>query len=135
MKSPLLRNGGFVHLFANDVAYELYLHHGQSVFNSNFNPNHATKRAYEFQGAFDVGAMGHRHVSEVAHGWRNNDSKQHDYIQLRTGTYKTNDQYARAKQLGRGQPPGATVLFDTKTRHMIPFAKLEDAVEVLNKLN
>lgn len=135
MKSPLLRNGGFVHLEANKVKYELYLHHGQSLFNSNFNPNHATRRAYEFQGEFDVGAMGHKHVTDVEHGYRGADSKQHDVIFLRTGTYKTEDQYARSKQLGRGEPPGATVLFDTQKRHMIPFASLEDAVEVMKRLN
>lgn len=135
MKSPLLRNGGFVHTYFNDIFYELYLHHGLSRFNSSFNPNHATKRAYEFQGKFDVGAMGHTHVSETAHGWRNNDEQQHDYVQLRTGTYKMDDQYARMLQLGRGQPPGATVLFNTKERKMIAFSSLESAVEVLNSLN
>jgi hypothetical protein len=135
MKSPLLRTGGFVHTFFNEVKYDLYLHHGLSIFNSTFNPNHATKRAYEFQGKFDVGAMGHTHVSEIAHGWRNNDSQQHDYVQIRTGTYKMDDQYARSKQLGRGQPPGATVLFNTKNREMMPFANLEVAVKVLESLN
>lgn len=135
MKSPLLRNGGFVHLETNKVPYEIYMHHGQSVFNSNFNPNHATRRAYEMQGSFDVGVLGHKHVSEVAHGYKNSDSKQHDLIMIRSGTYKTEDQYARSKQLGKGQPPGATVLFSTSERHMMAFAKLEDAVEVMNKLN
>ena len=135
MKAPILRNGGFVHLSVNEVKYELYLHHGLSLFNSNFNPNHATRRAYEFQGAFDVGAMGHKHMSEVAHGWRESDSKQHDVLFLRTGTYKLNDQYARSLQLGRGQPPGSTVIFNTETKNMMGFAKLEDAVKVLNSLN
>jgi len=135
MKSPLLRNGGFVHTWINEVFYELYLHHGQSIFNSNFNPNHATRRSFEMMGPFDVGALGHKHVSEVAHGYRNSDSKQTDCIMLRTGTYKLEDQYARSRQLGRGMPPGATVLFNTSTRHMIPFARLEDAVEILGRLN
>jgi len=135
MKSPLLRNGGFVHLQANKVPYEIYMHHGQSIFNSNFNPNHATRRAYEMQGAFDVGVLGHKHVSEVAHGYKNSDSKQHDLVMVRTGTYKLSDEYSRSRQLGRGQPPGATVLFSTSERKMIPFARIEDAVEVMNKLN
>ncbi|OGO14253.1 MAG: hypothetical protein A2Y53_03865 [Chloroflexi bacterium RBG_16_47_49] len=135
MKSPLLRNGGFVHLYVNGVPYELYLHHGQSLFNSNFNPNHATRRAYEFQGKFDVGAMGHSHVAEAAHSWKGADSNQHDVIFLRTGTYKLSDQYARSKQLGRGQPPGATVLFNTAERKMMAFADVEDAIMVLNQLN
>jgi hypothetical protein len=135
MKSPLLRNGGFVHLKVNEVKYELYLHHGQSLFNSNFNPNHATRRAYEFQGAFDVGAMGHKHVTEVAHSYREADSKQHDVLFLRTGTYKVEDQYARSKQLGLGQPPGATVLFNTQTKNMMGYVSLEDATKVLGLLN
>jgi predicted phosphodiesterase len=135
MKSPILRNGGFVHLKTNEVKYELYLHHGQSLFNSNFNPNHATRRAYEFQGEFDVGAMGHKHMSEVAHGWRGADSKQKDVLFLRTGTYKLADQYSRSRQMGGGQPPGATVLFNTQTRDMMGYAKIEDAVKVLGLLN
>jgi len=135
MKSPLLRNGGFVHLEVNDVKYEVYLHHGQSLFNSNFNPNHATRRAYEMQGEFDIGALGHKHVSEVAHGYKGSDSKQKDVLFVRTGTYKTADQYSRSKQLGRGQPAGATVVLDTRKRHMMGFRRVEDAVEVMNALN
>jgi hypothetical protein len=141
MKSPLLSNGGFVHILVDNifkkltVKYDFYLHHGKSIFNSNFNPNHATKRAYEFQGRYDAAAMGHTHVAEIAHGYRNNDSQQHDYVQMRTGTYKMDDQYARAKQLGRGQPAGSTVLINTECKRMMPFLKLEDAVEVLKALN
>ena len=135
MKSPLFRNGGFLHLELNGTKYEFYLHHGLTIFNSNFNPNHATKRAFEFQGPFDVGAMGHSHVAEIAHGYRWTDSHQKDYVQMRTGTYKIDDQYARSRQLGRGQPAGATVLLNTVERRMIPFLKLEDAVSVLKGLN
>jgi hypothetical protein len=135
MQSPLLENGGFMHLNINETPYEFYLHHGISLFNSNFNPNHATKRAYEFQGPFDVGALGHHHTAEVAHGYRWSDQYQKDYVQFRVGTYKLDDQYARSKQLGRGQPPGATVLLSSVERHMIPLIKLEDAVDVLEALN
>ena len=135
MQSPLLENGGFVDLRVNDAEYKIYLHHGLTRFNSSFNPNHATKRAFEFQGPFDIGALGHTHVSEVAHGYRWNDQYQKDYVQFRVGTYKMDDQYARSKQLGRGQPPGTTVLLSTIERHMIPLARLEDAVEIMEALN
>lgn len=135
MKSPLLRTGGFVHTYFNDTFYEIYLHHGLTRFNSSFNPSHAVKRAREFMGDFDVGAMGHVHLAESTHSWTGLDDKHHDFIQLRTGTYKMDDQYARSLQLGRGQPPGATVLFNTRERRMIAFSSLESAVIVLSALN
>ncbi len=136
MKSPLLNEGGFEHIDINGQhLYDFYIHHGLSIFNSNFNPNHATKRAFEFQGPYDAAAMGHTHVAEIAHGYRWNDSFAKDYVQMRTGTYKTDDTYARSKQLGRGQPPGATVLLSTVERHLIPFLRLEDAVMVMEALN
>jgi hypothetical protein len=106
-----------------------------SLFNSNFNPNHASKRAFEFQGPFDVSYMGHTHQTEVAHSYRWNDEFIKDYVQCRTGTYKTDDDYARQKQLGRGQRPGATVLYSTVQRHIIPFIDLDDAVTVMKALN
>jgi hypothetical protein len=135
MNSPLLNEGGFIHLKVNAVEYCVYIHHGKSLFNSNFNPNHATKRAFEFQGPYDIAAMGHTHVSESAHGFRLNDSFQKDYVQLRTGTFKQDDPYARAMQLGRGQPPGATVLLSASSKRMMPFIKLQDALDVLEALN
>jgi hypothetical protein len=135
LKSPLLENGGFVHINVNDTLYDFYLHHGLSLFNSNFNPNHATRRAFEFQGPFDVGAMGHTHVSEIAHGYKWNDEYQKEIVMMRTGTYKLDDQFARSKQLGRGQLPGATVLLNSQEKKMMPFAKLEDAVTVMEALN
>jgi hypothetical protein len=135
MKSPLLENGGFVHLSANDAKYDVFLHHGLSRFNSSFNPNHATKRAFEFQGPFDIGAMGHVHVAETAHGYRWSDQYQKDYVQMRTGTYKLDDQWARSMNMGRGQPAGSTVLISTEEKRMLPFLKLKDAVMVLDALN
>lgn len=135
MKAPLLENGGFVHLTVNDTLYDIFLHHGLSRFNSSFNPNHATKRAFEFQGPFDIGAMGHVHVAETAHGYRWSDSYQRDYVQMRTGTYKLDDQWARSMNMGRGQPAGSTVLISTEEKRMMPFLKLEDAVMVLEALN
>lgn len=137
MESPLLRDGGFLHLDVNGAEnlYTLYIHHGITMFNSQFNPNHAMKRAFEFQGPYDVGAMGHTHVAEVAHSYRWQDSYAKDYVQLRTGTYKAEDPYARQRSLGRGQPPGSTVLLSTVERHMIPFARLEDATMVMDALN
>lgn len=135
MQSPLLENGGFLHLFLNGVPYDFYLHHGITLFNSNFNPNHATKRAFEFQGPYDAAALGHHHTAEVAHGYRWNDSFQKDYVQFRVGTYKLDDQYARSKQLGRGQLPGATLLLNTVERRMIPLLRLDDAVQILEALN
>jgi hypothetical protein len=135
MKSPLMENGGFLHLFLNDMEYTIYLHHGISLFNSNFNPNHATKRAFEFQGPFDAAALGHHHTAEIAHGYRWNDSYQKDYVQFRVGTYKLDDQYARSKQLGKGQPPGVTLLLNTKERKMIPLLKLDEAIDTMEGLN
>ncbi|MBI5357206.1 hypothetical protein HZB78_06380 [Candidatus Collierbacteria bacterium] len=135
MKSPLLRNGGFVHLKLNEVDYTLYLHHGKSLFNSNFNPNHASKRAFEFQGPYDAMFSGHTHVAEAAHSWRWADEFKKDYVQVRTGTYKTKDPYARAKQLGEGQPPGACILMSTEDKRMMPFLKLEDGIEALKAIN
>ena len=135
MKSPLLRSGGFVHLKLNKTDYIAYLHHGKSIFNSNFNPNHATKRAFEFQGPYDMAFMGHVHVAETAHSWRWTDEFTKDYVQVRTGTYKTDDPYAKSRQLGRGQYPGACVLVSTTDKRMMPFLKIEDGVESMKAMN
>lgn len=135
LKSPLLRNGGFMDLHLNDQKYVAFLHHGISKFNSSFNPNHASKRAFEFMGPYDFMFSGHVHVSETAHSYRWMDEYAKDYVQIRTGTYKENDQYARALQLGRGQPPGGSVLLNTQEKRMIPFLKLEDGIEALKALN
>jgi len=135
MQSPLMRNGGFMHFNLNKQEYMGFLHHGISIFNSNFNPNHASKRAFEFLGPYDFMFSGHTHVSETAHSYRWADEFQKDYVQCRTGTYKLNDQYARSRQLGSGQPPGSCILFDTQEKRMIPFLKLEDGVEALQAMN
>jgi len=135
MQSPLMRNGGFMHLKLNKQEYVGFLHHGISIFNSSFNPNHASKRAFEFMGPYDFMFSGHVHVAETAHSYRWTDEFAKDYVQVRTGTYKTDDQYARSKQLGRGQPPGACILFDTSDKRMIPFLKLEDGIEALKAMN
>lgn len=135
MSAPLLRNGGFVHMMLNSQPYDLYLHHGVTRFNSSFNPSHRIKRAREFMGSFDCGVMGHSHVTEIAHSFTGLDSKEYDFVQVSVGTYKRDDQYARSKNLGRGQLPGTTVLFNTSKRKMMPFVDLEIALEVMKALN
>ncbi len=135
MKSPLFRNGGFLHLQLNGINYDGFLHHGGSLFNSNFNPNHASRRAFEFMGPYDFSFVGHKHVAETAHSYRWTDQYQKDVVMVRTGTYKTEDQYARAKQLGRGHKGGTTLVLCTVEKRMIPFLKIEDAIDVMEALN
>jgi hypothetical protein len=135
MKSPLMNVGGFEHLKVNDVEYLGWLHHGLSVYNSTFNPNHASRRSFEMQGPFDFSMMGHTHMSETAQAWRWSEEFAKPVVMMRTGTYKTEDTYGKSKQFPRGQMPGACVLLSTTEKRMMGFANLEDGIEVLTALN
>ena len=135
MKSPLMKLGGFQHLTINGIKYLGWLHHGISLFNSQFNPNHASRRAFEFQGPFDFSMMGHTHGSEVAMGWKWSEEFAKPIVMCRTGTYKTEDAYAKSRQLPRGQAPGACILFSTTEKSMMGFDTIEKGIQALKALN
>ena len=134
MKSPLMNTGGFEHLKVNDIEYLGWLHHGLSVYNSTFNPNHASRRSFEMQGPFDFSMMGHTHTSEVAQAWRWSEEFAKPVVMLRTGTYKTEDAYGKSKQFPRGQMPGTCILFSTQEKKMMGFSDLESGITVLKAL-
>lgn len=135
MKSPLMKVGGFEHLKVNGVEYLGFLHHGISIYNSTFNPNHASRRAFEMQGPYDFMMSGHVHQSEVAQGWRWSEEFAKKVIMCRTGTYKTEDTYSKSRQFARGQQPGACILFSSEEKRMMGFNSLEDGIEVMQAMN
>ena len=135
MKSPLMRVGGFEHLKLNKIEYVGWLHHGLSVYNSTFNPNHASRRSFEMQGPFDFSMMGHTHQEEVSMGWRWSEEYAKRVCMVRTGTYKTDDTYAKSRQFPRGQEPGACILFDTREKRMMGFDNINSGIEALVAMN
>lgn len=89
---PLLHGGGVINLKVDDEQYKIIGFHRIVLFHSNFNPNHAGKRALEFYKDADCVISGHHHrggVEKLSH----RDGKKPVIVSC--GTFKTEDTFQR----------------------------------------
>jgi len=130
-KAPVFPGVGKLELNVGEEKYEVVLAH-MYWGRSKLNPTNACKRLieHEYPNA-DVAVIGHDHISEVLEFYRGGKKR----VAIRSGTYKLTDYYARKHGISlRGQRGGIGCLFYSAKHEIVPFLKLEDAVEYLNAL-
>jgi predicted phosphodiesterase len=135
-----LRDGGTLEIKLRNMSYTWRAMHGDAMSgNSMYSHTAAMARHARFQvGWCDVSSSGHIHEPEVKTVWepRANGEPKQMTVLLRSGSYKVGpEQYP--DRMGLSGPPEVVspcvILFPDKKR-MLAFARVEDAVEVLEAI-
>ena len=128
---PVLENGSKLMVNVDRVEYYFALYHKVGPFNSNLNKNNGTQRMMQLNHqSADVVAAAHHHVAEAMQTYFNKGSNQRPVCFFRTGCYKLDDLWAKGRGYTGGEPGGQSVMLENKEKRMMPFLKLEDAIEV-----
>lgn len=133
--APYLKHGGGLEINVNDeITYRIYAKH-KYRYNSSLNMTHTVKRLFEQESPFDIGIIAHHHIPAIEQVNRWSGKYKRNIICIRTGSYKINDEWARAHGFDGGQIGVPTVVFYPNKKHMVPFWKIEDAVKYLKSIN
>jgi len=120
---PILENGGTLDLKVGKQSYKMALFHQTGPFESNFNPEHATRQMNRLNLRMEadvvIGAHKHRGAASMNFEGTSKDRKPVAY--MRSGTYKgtghIQDRFARDRYGKTGEPSGESVtLWPNKKR-------------------
>ena len=119
---PVFENGGELDIKVGDQEYKAGLYHQSGPFNSNFNPNHATRQMHRLNLLMskDWVAAAHNHVGDVEETYEGTGDTRKKVVYVRTGsekgTGKLHDKFIQDRSGKTGQPTGQTI-------HLFPGAK------------
>jgi len=130
-KCPIMPAGGQIHLQVGKQQYEViakHMHWGQSKLNAT----NASKRFIQFgYPEAECALLGHTHQASIEQFYMGGKER----MAVVGGTYKLDDQWAKRRGINdRAERGGLGILFYPKEHRMVPFLKLEDGIEYLNKL-
>ena len=127
--------------FAGDVEYSWRVAHGDGLRGNSMYSNTAamTRNARHEVGFCDVSSAGHTHDPEIKVTFepRAHSAVKEPTIVLRSGTYKVLGDEQYPDRMGFGAQPYVAmpaVIFWPHTKKMMPFFRVESALEVLDLL-
>lgn len=137
-----MRDGGLLEIKVGSQEYSWLVMHGDMMRGNSMYSNTAnvSRLARHGTGFFDVMSSGHIHEPEVKVVWepRVAGADKEMTVLIRSGSYKVlgREQWVdRQGLIGPKEVVSPCVIFFPDTRAMLPFARIEDAVRVLNALN
>ena len=128
---PLLKNGGVINLYVNDVHYRGLLFHEIGQYKSSLNITNAHKRMLDMRLDADFVIAGHTHIGDMEKPVKREGKP---YL-VQLGTFKTEDDYGDLRGLSpKPQVFFPTLFFNGKRKNIEAIEDREDANEIIEAL-
>lgn len=130
---PFFKNGGVLEVDLNGNKYDIAMLH-KSRFHSSLNVTNPNKRVHDLRYPADIVAIAHHHVASIEDTYRYEGKYQKEFLAVRTGTYKIDDDYGQSEGFGHGQKGSPMVILRHDMKDVMAFKKMEHGMAVLKML-
>lgn len=131
---PVMENGGRIRLKVGKQTYNIALYHQTGPFESNFNPEHATRQMNRLRQNMeaDIVIASHKHRGAVSQNYEGVGKRKKPAVYIRGGTYKgigeVPDRYAQDRLGASGEPSGQSVTLFPDKKLMEPHLTFEGGI-------